>query len=456
MSFQTQNPSTGELLQRYREHTLEEARAELERLTHAQRKWRRTPVAERAIWLRDWAAALEGHRDALVRQMALEMGKPLSQGRAEVGKCVTTLRHLADHGPQTFAPREVRSPYRESWVRWEPLGVVLAVMPWNFPLWQVVRFAGPALLAGNAVLLKHSEITAGVAELIAASLPDFEGQGLLGNLRLSHESVAQLMGEPELRGVTFTGSTRGGREIAARAGACLKKTVLELGGSDAYLVLADADVAKAAKICASARLTNAGQSCVAAKRFIVENAVHAEFIERLAGELESYRADDPFTEGCRLGPLAAKRFQEQLHEQVQQLSARGGRLILGGEKPPGPGAFYPASLLSFPNVSEAGCSIELFGPVASVFVARDRREAVQAANASPYGLGAAVFTADEVAARDWTRELEAGMVAINEQVRSDVSLPFGGVKDSGYGRELGEAGLLEFCNLQSVGIGPLA
>lgn len=456
MSFQTVNPSTGEPLQRYREHTLEEGREELERLAHAQRKWRRTPLPERAAVVRGWADVLDGRGEELARQMALEMGKPLAQGRAEVAKCAATLRHLAEHGPAWLQPQVVRSPYRESFVRWEPLGAILAIMPWNFPLWQVVRFAGPALLAGNTVLLKHSEITAGVAELIEASLGAFEGQPLLRNLRLSHETVSLLMAEPDIRGVTFTGSTRGGRDVAARAGACLKKTVLELGGSDAYIVFADADVAHAAKICAAARLTNGGQSCVAAKRFIVEQPVHAEFLERFAGELESYRPVDPLVEGARLGPLASKRFQEQLHEQVQQLAARGGRLVLGGEKPAGPGAFYPPSLLSFPDLSEAGCAIELFGPVASVFPARDRREALAAANASPYGLGAAVFSRDEAAAREWSRELEAGLIAINEQVRSDVSLPFGGVKDSGYGRELGSAGLHEFCNLQSVGVGPLA
>lgn len=456
MSFQTVNPSTEEVIARHREHSLEEAREELERLAHGFRKWRNTPVTERAAVLREWADRLEKDRDVMSRQMALEMGKPITQACAEVAKCSSTLRYLAEHGPAWLESTPVKSPYRESWNRWEPLGTVLAIMPWNFPLWQVVRFAGPALLAGNVVILKHSELTAGVAEMIEASVPVPDGQPLLRNLRLSHEATSTLMAEPSIRGVTFTGSTRGGREVAARAGACLKKTVLELGGSDAYIVLADADLAKAAKVCAAARVGNAGQSCVAAKRFIVESSVHDRFLELFINEMETYQPMDPLSVESRLGPLAAKKFQEQLHTQVQQLIARGGIARLGCERPAGKGAFYPASVLSFEDANEAGCAIELFGPVASVFPVRDRREALAAANSSPYGLGSAVFSADVAAALEWSRGLEAGLVAINDQVRSDVSLSFGGVKDSGYGRELGAAGLHEFCNLQSVGVGPLS
>ncbi|MFN3486814.1 MAG: aldehyde dehydrogenase family protein, partial [Planctomycetota bacterium] len=338
------------------------------------------------------------------------------------------------------------------YVAFEPLGVVLAVMPWNFPFWQVFRFAAPALMAGNAAVLKHASNVPGCARAVEevfreAGFPE----GLFSAVLAGSEVVESLIEHPRVRAVTLTGSSAAGRAVAAKAGACLKKTVLELGGSDPYVVLEDADVSRAAAVCAESRLVNSGQSCIAAKRFVVAERVREEFVARLVERMRSARVGSPLEEGVEVGPLARRDLRDELHRQVVDSVARGARLLLGGQVPPGAGAFYPPTVLSEVRRGMPAWTEELFGPVAAVIGARDEEEAIRIANDSPVGLGAAVFSRDlERAEGLAVRELEAGCVFVNAQVRSDPRLPFGGVKESGYGRELGTFGLREFVNVKTV------
>ncbi|MBX2986391.1 MAG: aldehyde dehydrogenase family protein [Bdellovibrionaceae bacterium] len=454
MEFQTYNPTTGDALQRREHWPFEKAEKQLNESWKDFLVWRRRSPKDRAQAVALWARSLKNQRDRLARMMTEEMGKPIRQAKAEIDKCIFTCEYLAAEGPKFLEPQRHESPYHESWVTYEPLGPILAIMPWNFPLWQVVRFAAPALIAGNTVLLKHADLTAGCAEIIGESARDLvDGLRLIRNLPIDHEVAADLMRHPKIRGVTFTGSTRGGREVARTAGEALKKTVLELGGSDAYIVLSDADVIAAAKTCAAARLVNGGQSCVAAKRFIVERPAAGAFVSALVNEMKAVQPGDPFDEDCRLGPLAAKKFQAQLAEQVEDLQKLGGRVVLGGTVPEGPAAYYPPTVIVFERPTPGVGDIETFGPVAVVIVAADAVEAMRAANDSPYGLGGALFTADTTKGLDLLRDFEAGFVVLNGSVQSDVRLPFGGVKDSGHGRELSVHGLHEFCNIKTVAQG---
>jgi succinate-semialdehyde dehydrogenase/glutarate-semialdehyde dehydrogenase len=380
------------------------------------------------------------------------MGKPLAQGRAEADKCAWACEFYAEHAEGFLAPSAVATGARESFVTYEPLGPIFAIMPWNFPFWQVFRFAAPNLIAGNTALLKHAESVPGCALAIASVLREAGlPSGAFSNLFITHEQAKTVIAHAAVRGVTLTGSTRAGRAVARAAGAHLKKTVLELGGSDAYLVLEDADLDLAAAACAASRLINAGQSCIAAKRFIVDESVRGPFTQRLVARMREAKMGDPLDEATTLGPLARADLREALHRQVQTSLARGARLRLGGRVPDGPGAFYPATVLDEVRPGMPAFDEELFGPAAAVIGASGEAEAIRLANASPYGLGAAVFSSDlERARRIAAHELDAGACAINDFVRSDPRLPFGGVKDSGYGRELARHGLLEFVNVKSV------
>lgn len=450
MTFATVDPSNGKTIATYEHASFEDARALLNASWDDFEKWRTRPIAARAEALKRWAGALRDSKTELATLMTREMGKPVAQSESEIEKSASSLEYLAEHGPSWLATKSVDLATGAGEISYEPVGPVLAIMPWNFPLWQLVRFAGPAICAGNTVLLKHSDQTAGSAELIvkiAARMTD--GVTLIRNARIDHETCAKLMAEPRVRGVTFTGSTRGGSEIATTAAKYLKKTVLELGGSDAYLVLADADAAEAAAICAAARMINNGESCIAGKRFIVERAVAGAFIPMFAEALRAYAPGDPLKKDTKLGPLAAKKFQKQLAEQVAGLVRRGARVVLGGETPAGEGAYYPPTLLLFDKAVEGLGDEELFGPVAIVTVVESEDEAIRAANDGVYGLGAAILSRDESRARKLASRIEAGFVAINDQVKSDVRLPFGGVKKSGWGRELSFHGIHEFCNIQS-------
>ncbi|NOT29849.1 MAG: NAD-dependent succinate-semialdehyde dehydrogenase [Planctomycetes bacterium] len=419
-------------------------------------RWARTSLAERAERLRG-AARLFGERaEALALVMAEEMGKPLAQGRAEAQKCALACEFYAEHAPLMLADEAARParPGAREFVSFRPLGVVLAIMPWNFPLWQVVRCAAPTLMAGNGLLLKHAENVQGCAEALEALFQDAGlPRGLCANCALAVARVPALIHDRRIAAVTLTGSTRAGRAVAACAGAALKKCVLELGGSDPYLVLADADLELAARTCAVARLINAGQSCIAAKRFIVLEPVRAEFTERLVAEMRAKTVGDPRT-AVDLGPLARADLRDSLHAQVEKSVERGARLLLGGERPRGPGSFYPPSVLADVVAGQPAYEEELFGPVAAILAARDEAHALVLANDTRYGLGAAVFTRDvERGLRLAKEELQAGCVFVNDFVRSDPRLPFGGIKDSGFGREFASFGLREFVNVKTVVVG---
>jgi succinate-semialdehyde dehydrogenase/glutarate-semialdehyde dehydrogenase len=452
MALRSVNPTDGSLLREYPETTPEEVATALAAAARAFDGWRRTPFALRAAVLRRAGALLRERRQDLSRLMALEMGKPVAQGRAEADKCAWVCDHYAEHAERFLAPENAPSEAARSYVAFEPLGPVLAVMPWNFPLWQVFRFAAPALMAGNVGLLKHASSVSACALAIEGILqeaglpPDAFRALLVGSAR-----VASLVEAAEIAAVTLTGSTPAGRAVAARAGACLKKTVLELGGSDPYVVLEDADVEAAAEACAASRLVNGGQSCIAAKRFIVVESVLQGFQELLVERIRARRMGDPLEEGVDVGPQARRDLRDDLRRQVEASVDRGARALLGCRVPDGPGAFYPPSVLAGVAPGMPAFDEELFGPVAAIVAARDERDAIRLANRTAFGLGAAVFTRDlERGERIARHELQAGSCFVNTFVRSDPRLPFGGIKESGYGRELGAFGIREFVNVKTV------
>ncbi len=456
MLLQSINPATGDVVRTWPAMDAAACAATVDAAGRAQGAWRRVPIEARAAIVRRAARLLERDREALARGMTAEMGKPIVQSRAEIDKCAWACDHFAAHGPGLLAPEIVPTDARRSYVAYRPLGVVLAIMPWNFPYWQVLRFAAPALVAGNAVVLKHAPNVTGCALAVAdiwreAGLPD----GLFGVLRVAPAAVdvvvAELIAHPAVQAVTLTGSTRAGRAVAARAGAHGKKTVLELGGSDPAVVLADADVDAAARVCAAARLINSGQSCIAAKRFVVVEDVRAAFTDRLVAHLAAARVGDPLDERTEVGPLARIDLRSTLHRQVADSVAAGARAILGGLLPDGPGAYYPVTVLDGVAPGMSAYAEETFGPVAAIIAARDTADALRIANDTAYGLGAAVYTADAAAGEAIALEdLDAGACFVNGMVKSDPRLPFGGIKASGYGREMGAFGIREFVNVKTV------
>lgn len=451
----TINPATGAPLHDYAEFGADEIEARLARAHAAALAWRRTPIERRAGLLHELGRALRDHREPLAELMADEMGKPITQGRAEVDKCAWTCDHFAEHGPALLADQLVSSEARRSYVTARPLGVVLAIMPWNFPLWQVLRAGVPALLAGNTLVLKHAEATLGCGFALERLIREVGFPlGTFETLVCSHEIVAELIADRRVAGVTLTGSVRAGRAVAAAAGKALKKVVLELGGSDPYVVLPDADLDLAAEVCVKARLNNSGQTCIAAKRWIVVDSIADAFHERVLARLRAAKVGDPRDEATTVGPLARVDLRDALHDQVERSVAAGARLVLGGQVPEGPGAFYPVTLLDGVRPGMPAADEELFGPVAVLMRVQNEEEALAVANTSDFGLGAAVFTRDLALGETIARErLEAGACFVNDQVRSDPRLPFGGIKDSGYGRELGLQGVWEFVNVKTVWVG---
>jgi succinate-semialdehyde dehydrogenase/glutarate-semialdehyde dehydrogenase len=454
MSLRSVNPTDGSLVREYAETPPGEAASALAAAARAFESWRRTTFAERASSLRRAGALLRERREELARLMALEMGKPVAQGRAEAEKCAWVCEHYAEHAESFLAPEEARTDASKSYVAFEPLGPVLAVMPWNFPFWQVFRFAAPALMAGNVGLLKHASNVSGCALAIeeilhAAGVP----RDAFRTLLVGSSRVAALVEAPEVVAVTLTGSTPAGRAVAATAGACLKKTVLELGGSDPYVILEDADLEKAAETCAAARLLNGGQSCIAAKRFVVVEPVLRRFEELLVARVRARRMGDPLEDGVDVGPQARRDLRDELHRQVEASVARGARVLLGCAVPDGPGAFYPPSVLTGVVPGMPAFDEELFGPVAAIVAAKDEGDAIRLANHTVFGLGAAVFTRDlERGERIARHELAAGSCFVNALVKSDPRLPFGGIRGSGYGRELGAFGIREFVNVKTVSV----
>jgi len=451
MTLRSINPATDQLIGEYPEHTPQQVAEALAAGQRAFLAWRHTPLLDRATGLHRVARALRQNRGQLAALMTAEMGKPLSQSGAEVDKCIVCCEYFADYGPSFLGRENIRTEATESCVVFEPIGVILGVMPWNFPLWQVFRAAVPALMAGNAMVLKHASNVSGCA-LAIASLFKTAGmpEGLFQTLLVSSQRVAELIASPVIRGVTLTGSTAAGVSVASQAASLIKKTVLELGGSDPYLVLEDADLPTAARLCAASRLINSGQSCIAAKRFIVVESVRQEFESLLVREMQQQRMGDPMAPSTTVGPLARRDLRDELHSQVERSMALGARLLCGGSIPTGPGAYYPPTVLSGVHKGMPAFDEETFGPVAAVTGVGSEEEAILAANDSSYGLGAAVFTRNVERASRVAAALEAGVVFINDFVRSDPRLPFGGIKASGYGRELSAFGIREFVNIKTV------
>ena len=453
MSISTLNPTTGELLKSYAQYSPERVNEVLDAAVGAQRDWARVDVAQRAAAMLPLAALLRSRVEEYATLMTVEMGKPITQARAEILKCATCAEHYAEHGPVYLEPRDIPAGARASGVRYLPLGVVLGVMPWNYPFWQVLRFAIPTLVAGNGVVLKHASNVPGSALALEIVLRDAGlPEGLFGTVLLEGSGVIPLIHDPRIAAVSLTGSEGVGRRIGGEAGAALKPAVLELGGSDPFIVLDDADIAGAAECAVTARTQNNGQSCIAAKRFIVADRVHDEFVEAFVAGLAALKVGDPLDPETQLGPMARADLRDELHEQVVQTVSGGGTVAIGAAVPDGPGAFYPASLVTDVGPGMVGFDEELFGPVGVVVRAADDVDIARLANLSRYGLGSAVWASDTDRALALGAELQSGMVFVNDYVRSDSRLPFGGVKASGYGRELGREGIHAFVNIQTTWI----
>jgi len=452
MAMQAVNPATGETIKTYAEMAPTEVSTAVAQAHQAFLDWRRTSFAERTRLMKRAAQMLRENAAEYAVLMAHEMGKPIKDGKAEAEKCAWACDYYADNAEKFLQEEIIQTDASKSFVTCQPLGVVLAVMPWNFPFWQVFRFAAPALMAGNAGVLKHASNVPGCALAIEAvfrqaGFPDH----LFRTLLIGSRQVDAVIEHPLVRAVTLTGSTPAGKAVAKKAGEMIKKTVLELGGSDAYVVLADADLELAITTCVSSRLINAGQSCIAAKRFIVVNAVRKRFEDGFVAQMRATKVGDPLDENTKIGPMARHDLRDELHQQVRDSIAKGATCLLGGEIPESKGAFYPPTVLTNVTKGMPAYDDELFGPVAAIITVQDEKEAIRVANDSIFGLGAAVFTQDLAKGeRIAATELEAGCCFVNAFVKSDPRLPFGGVKESGYGRELAHYGIKEFVNLKTV------
>lgn len=449
------NPATGEQFASYPLHTPGDVDERLSAAARAQRAWRATSVVERCRLLTALGRELRADRERFARTISQEMGKPLREARAEVDKSAWTLDYYAAKAERLLAFEPIESSATTSGVVFDPLGVVLAIMPWNYPFWQFFRFAAPALAAGNGAVLKHASNVSGCALLLEevyrrAGGPD----GLFSTLLVESADVASLIADERVAAVTLTGSTEVGTIVAAQAGSALKKQVLELGGSDPFIVLADADVPAAAEVAVAARFTANGQSCVNAKRFLVDASVADAFLDLFVAGARELVLGDPLNEATTIGPMARADLRASLHDQVRRSVAAGAVVRLGGRIPDGPGYFYPPTVLDKVAPDQPVFTEETFGPVAAVTRVKGADEAVSLANATQFGLGAALWTADVDGARELVGRIDAGAVFVNGQVASDPRLPFGGIKRSGYGRELGSSGIREFVNVKTVWIGP--
>ena len=452
MSYRSRNPATGELVAEFPTASAAEIEAALDRSAAVFEDWRRTPFAERRRLNERLADRLELEADDLARLMAEEMGKPLAQGVAEARKCAWVARHYAETGEESLRPRRFESDGSETWQRFEPLGPLFAVMPWNFPLWQVVRVSAPNFLTGNPMLLKHAPSVPRCARRIVELYAEAGApEGLIENLFLTNEQAAACIADPRVRGVTLTGSSRAGSEVAAAAGRALKPMVAELGGSDPFLVFADSDIAEAAAAGAGARLINSGQSCIAAKRFLVERSVFDEFAAAFGDRLRRAVIGDPTEPATEVGPLARQDLRDRFEEQIAASRSAGARLLWRGRAPER-GFFAAAGILGGVRPGSPAWDEELFGPVATLLPFDGEQEAVALANATPYGLAASLWTADPARWKRLIPEIEAGAVFVNGIAKSDPRVPFGGTKASGFGRELGPDGLIEFTNRKTVWI----
>jgi succinate-semialdehyde dehydrogenase/glutarate-semialdehyde dehydrogenase len=448
MTFATTNPATGQVEETFEAHTPAEVDARLDLAVRAAAELRRLRFPERARLMVSAAELLEGEMPDVARVLTTEMGKTFAAAKGEVSKCAMALRWFAGEAERLLADERIDE---RSWVRWEPLGPVLAVMPWNFPLWQVIRFAAPALMAANTGVLKHAANVPQTALYLEhlfrrAGYPE----GAFCTLLIDSGRVADVIADDRIKAVTLTGSERAGMAVASAAGAALKKCVLELGGSDPFVVCATADLARSVEVGVQARVQNNGQSCIAAKRFVVEAPVYDEWCERFSAAMASLRVGDPFDPATDVGPLVSEQQRREIAAQVDDARDKGAVLACGGSVPEGPGWYYPPTVVLEPTTEMRVLTEEVFGPVATVERAEDLDDAVRIANRTPYGLGASIWTRDEGERRHLVEGIDAGMVFVNAMVASSADLPFGGTKRSGYGRELDGMGIKEFMNPKAV------
>jgi acyl-CoA reductase-like NAD-dependent aldehyde dehydrogenase len=452
MSYRSIDPASGALLADHPEHTPAEVEALLASAHAAYLVWRTAPLGERTAALTRFADVLERDIEQLALLLTSEMGKPLAQARGEVNKSVDGLRYYADNAARFLAPRPVEGlGGLRDYVRYDPIGTVLAIMPWNFPYWQPIRMIAPTLAGGNTLILKSAPNTMGTGEAIVAAAREAGiPAGVLQTLRAEPDAIGRVIADDRVQGVSFTGSTRGGRAVAAIAGANGKRTVLELGGSDPFIVLADADVELAGRTAADARLLNCGQSCIAAKRFIVDRTVADAFTETMAAQLAKAVVGDPKDPATTVGPMARDDLRRELATQVTRSIDAGAHVVVPGGPIDGPGYFFAPTLLSGVNREHAVGGEETFGPAGAIIVVDGEEQAIAAANDTEYGLGSSLWSADVERAERIAERIEAGLVTINAMNVSDVRMPFGGVKASGYGRELSEEGMREFMNIKSV------
>lgn len=449
----TINPATGETVAEYERITGDEAAAKISKANDVFQDWKKLTYQERAKYMNKLAQVLEDNKEEYAQLATKEMGKIIGQSRKEIEKCAKICRYYADNTAQLLANQTVETEAQKSYVTFQPIGVILAVMPWNFPFYQVIRFAAPAIMAGNTGVLKHASNVQGCAFALEdafkkAGFPE----GVFANLNLSSKEMEPIIENKHIMAATLTGSDPAGRSVASIAGKNLKKTVMELGGSDAYVILEDADLEEAAELATFGRLQNNGQTCIAAKRFVVLESIYDDFLEVFTKKMKAAKMGDPTDEDVYFGPMARADLRDELHEQVEKTVSQGGRLVLGGEIPDMDGAYYPATILADLKPGMEGFDNELFGPVASVIKAKDEDEAIALANNSQFGLGSGVITSNRERGEKVALQLEAGSSFVNKLVVSDPRLPFGGIKNSGYGRELSGYGIREFVNTKTIWI----
>jgi succinate-semialdehyde dehydrogenase / glutarate-semialdehyde dehydrogenase len=453
MAIATVNPTTGKVSQTFTPFSPDAIEAAIATATATFQTYRHTSFADRSTWLNQVATLLELRREEYAALMTLEMGKPLKAAMAEVDKCAWVCRFYAEQGEKFLADEAIGTDASQSWISYQPLGVVLAVMPWNFPFWQVIRFAAPALMAGNVALLKHASNVPQTALTIAAIFQEAGfSTGVFQTLLIEASQVAEVVRDRRIAAATLTGSAAAGSSLAMNAGKALKKVVLELGGSDPFIVMPSADLPLAVQTAVTARTLNNGQSCIAAKRFILAESIADEFLQHLIEQFAALNIGDPMLPETDIGPLATPAILDDIDRQVQATIAAGAKLHIGGKRLDRPGNFYPPTILSQIPPDSPGALEEFFGPVALVFRVPDLAAAVEVANQTDLGLGASAWTTDPIEQQRCIRELEAGSVFINGMVKSDPRLPFGGTKQSGFGRELGRAGIHEFVNVKTVWI----
>jgi succinate-semialdehyde dehydrogenase/glutarate-semialdehyde dehydrogenase len=450
--LQSINPANGEIVKTYESHSEKGINSIINAVDKTWQHWRSTSFLFRAQLMQNLSSLLKSQKDELAFLMALEMGKVKSEGIAEIEKCAWVCDYYAAHAESFLENETIATNYTKSYVSYQPLGTILAVMPWNFPFWQVFRFAAPTIMAGNTAVLKHASNVPGCALAIEelfreAGFPE----NVFRTLMIGSKMVEQVIRHKAIKAVSLTGSTPAGKSVAGIAGNELKKCVLELGGSDPYLILSDANLSDSAKTCAAGRLLNAGQSCIGAKRFIVQDEVYAGFMEYFVEEMNKAHFGDPCDKDSTMGPLARKNLRSELHEQVTSSVKNGAEIVLGGEIPDRKGAYYPPTILENVKPGMPAYDEELFGPVASVIRVKDEKEAIKVANDTDFGLGAAVFTENITKGEHMAEiQLEAGCCFVNDFVKSDPRLPFGGIKTSGFGRELSSHGIKEFVNTKTV------